>query len=789
MEYVTNTDREEAVVDASSPTGYAGGKRWLIVPEHNNRGYQWIAETQQMLAQNEWRIRHVDYENAPVGREVHSASLYRWWLGLIASCDHIFSGRPPGLSVERAALVADPLLHLLLLAGTTIFVARRFGSFPATLMALGLATIYPFAGGFLPGVPDDNSLARICALWSVLPLLACSGCANSPAKNGKTATPAAEIECAHRSAKRLFFFAGVSGGIGLWVSAASQMPVIGGIALGGVWAAWIASRAKKSNPTDLETLPWRMWALGGAVTSLAAYLVEYFPAHMDFRLQVNHPLYGIAWLGIGELLERFSSWSRHGKIPSKNRAATVLMVTIAFVALAALPVTMALTGNQLLLAGDLSSSRLTNLADGAIAKNLAAWIARDGLTGAVAAACLPLLAVGLALWLLVRRQTETGMRIAVAVALGPVMVSLTFACFQLRWFNLAEGLLLALLVPVTAINFQRSRWLWSGFAGVVFVSGLIQLLPSARMGGTSEFTRIEVEALLERGLAHWIADHASAGAIILAPPDRTTSWCFHGGLRGLGTANWENRDGLTATVRIITATTADQALGLIQQHGVTHLILPSWDSDLDAFVRWTLPNPEDAFLSALHHWALPPWLRPMPYTLPTVAGFEDQSVIILEVTNESNRALAFSRLAEYFIETKQLGPLAATAEALRRYPTDLGALIALAEVEKARSDTLAFSKVFSALLSSLSSGFDRMLVWDRRVSLAVVLAQGNREDLSKEQLRVCMKTINEARIRSLTTLALFRLMTLSKAYEINLPDPKLRELALKLLPAELRNRF
>src|SRR5688500_7493843 len=123
VDAVTMTDAEDAVVDAASATGYAGGKRWLIVPEHNNRSYQWIAETQQMLMQRQWRVRHIDTENAPLGRDVYSASPYRWWLGLIAWVDHTFSGRPLGLSVERAALWTDPLLHVLLLVFTTIFVA------------------------------------------------------------------------------------------------------------------------------------------------------------------------------------------------------------------------------------------------------------------------------------------------------------------------------------------------------------------------------------------------------------------------------------------------------------------------------------------------------------------------------------------------------------------------------------------------------------------------------------------------------------------------------------------
>ena len=45
------------------------------------------------------------------------------------------------------------------------------------------------------------------------------------------------------------------------------------------------------------------WALAGAGTSLAASLVEYWPHHLgDLHLETVHPLYGLAWLGLGELL-------------------------------------------------------------------------------------------------------------------------------------------------------------------------------------------------------------------------------------------------------------------------------------------------------------------------------------------------------------------------------------------------------------------------------------------------------------------------------------------------------
>jgi len=371
-----------------------------------------------------------------------------------------------------------------------------------------------------------------------------------------------------------------------------------------------------------------------------------------------------------------------------------------------------------------------------------------------------------------------------------VIVALVLACLQLRWWSLGDALLLALFVAAAAAVPARNPWIWSAFAALVFLPGLPLLRPPAAAGDNVEFTRLEAEALIERSVAHWIADHAGpGGAVVLLPPDRTTSWCFHGGLRGLGTANWENRDGLAATVRIVTATTADEAQALIGQRGITHLVLPSWDTDLDTFARWSLRNPEDGFIMALHHWALPPWLRPVPYRLPAVAGFEGQSVVILEVTGENNRAAALGRLAEYFLETQQPDQAAAVGQALQRYPSDLGALVARAQIEKSRGDAPALAKVFDTLASSLAGGFDRTLPWDRRVSLAVVLAQGQREDLAREQVRRCLEKIDEARIHSLTTGSLFRLQVLAKAYGLEISDPGLRALAGKLLPAELRARL
>jgi hypothetical protein len=241
----------------------------------------------------------------------------------------------------------------------------------------------------------------------------------------------------------------------------------------------------------------------------------------------------------------------------------------------------------------------------------------------------------------------------------------------------------------------------------------------------------------------------------------------------------------------VNSTRPDETLALVNQRGITHIVIPSWDTDLDDFARMGLKQPMDSFIFALHQTdgGIFNWLRALPYNLPAVQGFKEQSVLVLEVTDETDPATLRSRLVEYLVEMHQLDAAAYSSKALSRYPADLGALVALAEVQKAREDDDAFGKAFNAVLSNLSSGTDRSLAWDRRVSLAVVLALGKRSDLSREQVRRCMADINEARIRSLTTGSLYHLLVMAKAYGFELSDAKLQGVAMKLLPSELRERL
>jgi hypothetical protein len=807
VEYVSGTEgwsAAGAAAAAASPAGDSGGPHQLVVPEHDNESYEWLDQTRQMFAQRELRVRHIAYENAPFGREEHAASPYRWWLGLIAWVDHALSGNPLDLTVERAALFADPLLHMLLLVATAAFVAWQFGFFPAAIFSLCLVALFPFAAEFIPGAPDDHGLAQACAIWSVLPLLAGLRAAHSAAPD------------AGRRGRRWFFLAGIAGGIGLWVSVSHEVPLLLGIALGALMAAGVA----RDDPTGAQAgAPWRTWALGGAASSLGAFLIEYFPANMGtLELRAIHPLYGLAWLGGGEVLAQAEAWIRRKipvgpppnpggvlkadsieaawmerRKPERSRRDNVAGA-LAVLALATVPVVMWRTRDLGFMGLDLPALRLARLPDSPVATDLPAWILRDGLSSRLWATLLPLLLVGPSLWLLARRGVDPGARAAIIVALGPVMVALGFAFRELTWWNGVAGVLLVLLTAAAAsmpgsADYRAGRWALAGFAVLVLLPGAIQIRPRPDAGARIVLSETEEVGRIERDLARWLAIHTGPAAVVLAPFNETVTLYYYGGLRGLATYGWENREGMAAAIRIYSASTPEEAREMIERREISLIVLPSWDTYLDTYAHVGPGQLEDTFVGRLRRWELPPWLRPVPYPLLKFAGFEGQSVAIFEVVPDQDDATAEGRLAEYFAEMEQT-ELAASAEAaLRRFPSDLGALVARAQVEFTRADTDGFAQTVDLVLHRVSGGADRALPWDRRVSLAVVLAQAQQVDLARMEVIRCLEEVDEAKLRGLTTGSLYRLQVLSNAFGLGIADAHLRAVAFDLLPPEYRKRF
>jgi hypothetical protein len=759
--------RLKRVQYVSSRAGWSqdAGAVWqpsLVVPGNLAPSFEWLDQTRLMLDTGALRIRRIDYENAPFGRDVRSASPYRWWLGLVASALHGATGKPRGAALESAALIADPLLAGLGILALAVFVARRWGPAASAATSVSSALLYPLGVAALPGAPDDALLRAFAAAASLLLLLA-------------GASPGAR-------ARHWCAAAGVMAGFALWLDVSTGLLLAAGTGAGAVAWSW-AQRGRRS-----AGLPVMPWAAAASVTVLAAYLVEYFPADLgSWDLHAVHPLYGIALLGWGVWVSWACGWASGGSARPGPRGA--LLLAAATLAVAALPVTARLIHTEVSLSANVAALRLTRLATGTAAQNLLALLTRDGLSAALVSTLLgvALLAVPA---VLVARRRVSGLA---ALALGPALAFAVMGCVQLSAWTLADA---AVVVAVAATTFELSgaprlgRTAWWVLIAVCLAPGAILCLPRAETESTSALLDSEVVGLVDRDLARWLAARSGEGSdIVLAPPTTATALYYYGSLRGLATLDPENREGIQAAVRMVSATTFDEASNLFTRRGVTWVVLPSWDPQLDTFARLGLGNADASFVGALHHWSLPDWLRPVPYPIPSIEGFEGQMVAVFKTTDDQDEALRMSRMASYMIESERLDYAAAAAGVLKKFQTDLSALVARAEVAVARKDREELNPLIEQIVRRLSSPAEKSLPWDRRVVLAVVLAQAQKIDLARAQLKKVLEQSDYNKLRDISTGTLYHLEVLRHILSMEYPDPSLGDRALGLLPPEAAERL
>lgn len=770
VEHVTNLGAEEAVKDPRSPTGWAAGRRWLIASEHNNTSYEWILQTQQMLTSGEWWLRRVGYDNAPGDRPVDTASPYRWWLALVAQANHALTGNPLPLAVERAALYADPILLALVLVVGTGMVAFTLGAWPAAVFAVGVAMLFPFGASFAPGAPDSLGLSLALGLLALF-ATAMGGWLRDPAQG----------PCV-----RCMVVAGVMGGLGLWANAFFQLSWLLAMTL----AALAAVLVRQDHAGTRPGFAWRVWGIAGAATSLAAWAIEAAPDTSGLKPAANHPFMALAWLGAAEWIAQLAEW-RNGM--RTRSVAGWIRLGLAVAALVALPWFLHRAEIPWIQGRDVFGTRLSSVPLAAAATDFGAWWKQEGDRRQLAATLLPFLWLVVPLWLASRRATPATMRAGLVFLLVTLGVLIPIAWTQLRWWSAVDAVwLLTVVVALGALARTGQRIVFSTAVAsllLALVPGAFAHWPVSKANYENALTPFEAEGVVERNLAHWLAAHSATPPLVLAPPFRTTSLAFHGNLRGVGSLNVANKDAMNAAARIASATSPDEALALVTQRGVTHLIVPSWDDYLYEYARIFTARPENSFIYALRNWAIPPWLRPVAFQLPGVGGFENQNVLIFEVVEEQDAATSLSRMTEYFIEMGQGQLVQSAARGLASYPGNLPALVALAQSQQVQGDGEGFRRTLAALKSTYDTSEEHDLAWDRRVSLMILFLQAQQRDAATREMEICLNLVDEAKLKSLSVGTLFRFQIALKALGRELPTPALRELAPALLPESLRARL
>lgn len=786
--------------DANSPTGYELNQRPLFLGVGGYDGYHFVLQTQQRIDEGAWRLRHVNYDNVPLTRELHWATLLSWLLEATAWCYSVVTGHSLTASCERVAPYAHTLFFVVILLTLVPLTARRFGSGAASTLALGLLflrTIYEF---HLVGNFDHHGLIATFSMLSLFFLLA-GGAGWVRAESAPTSgSDLAAWLPKEAGAKRWFAASAISGGAALWVSCATQIPIFVGLGVGMLLGA--IGSATADGPWRYEPRLWRWWARVGAVTSVFFYLLEYFPHEMGLRLEVNHPLYALAWLGGGEVMYQSARWMQQGR-----NVALVPMLSafvLALAAMAAAPMVTRLYPESFLVQ-DRFIQLMTRyyVMEG---RSLWSFVSEsDALSNWIMLNCLPLVGL-LEVWLLSRASIARPHRSLLYLALMPCLVMSAMTLYQVRWIG--NGLSLWL------VNFGVLLWvlhqaglatpgrkaLLGIFVFLVILPGfhltLHEILLYARQRLTNTYepylAPFDVDHLVIRETAFRLRRRiGTEEAVVLAGPTDTTTLVFHGNLPGIGTLYWENLAGLKLSGAIYGAPSFDKALELIQSRHITHLVFFSFGQETTAFTRLDRglkpddPLPDDAFALNLVKEApqYPPWLRPIFVPVPRHKLFADHKVLAFEVVPGQSAREAALRWAQF----RQRVGRNEDAEKrfddlLAKHPDDLAILVEKALVTFERTKTPAFQATMERLVKNLAQADS--LALDDRVNLMRVLKRADRHDEARRQLVACLRMADELTMRRLEETALVDLLELAKKLDAEQVRPEIISLGRRLLGME-----
>lgn len=816
--------------DRDSPSGYAWGQHRVILPAID--AYHWILQTEQMLAGGGWRIRHASYDDAPAGREVHWAGDMRWWAATWASIERgMHPELTPAQALERVTPWANTALLAVLLVACTPLLAIGLGPVPAALFALGSVAVFPFFEYFVVGYFDHHGVATMAALLCVL-FLVVGGAGwvrTAPIGAGERAWPPVESV-----ARRWHLASAVSGAVSLWVNAATVVPVLGGIGLAVLLAQWClpAAPATKSQHARAPGL-WRLWGLVGGGLGIGFYLLEYFPAHLGARLEINHPLYGLAWAAGGDLLARSAG--------SDRRPAARAWIGLDLLGVLLVPLLVAVAGarvfrladpflltlhrrfiaeflplrGQLLrmgtaaVAGRLSPLPLSGLALPAVlwpteaagarrvlwrsALALAAICALAfGYVGSVAlldgrAAIAAVLALLLGGALVVGSASPGARPLAPPVRAGLVLVLVPAALLcalslsQVRWVGVDAALWLGVLVAAAALLAGDRAYTWSlsrkavagGLLALAFVVGPALYLPLP-------LDQSDPPQEIARDASWWLRRRIGGdSAIVLTSPNATTWMAYYGGFRGIGSLYWENADGLRAATEMVEAPTADSLRGLLAVRGVTHVVLYPWESGFEQ-LRVSMRGPQ----AASAHTALadlpyamtiggepdlPAWLMPLPYPGPEDGGYGHPSALLFEVVPDQPRELALVRLAQYY---QAIGAPDRTEAALRaslRLRPTVAGLALYAQLAAAQNDQQGFEAAMGRLKQELAA--PARLEPADRLNAAIALAVGRDGASAARELERVLAEADERALRRMTPDALAILVQLARQLGLDRAHP------------------
>lgn len=576
--------------------------------------YAWLAHTRDLMNSDNWRLRHTFMDNAPYGRDMHWSHLLIWTLRGMAATLMAATEWPTARAVELAGVWVMPLFQFLFLGIAFLAIFRKMGWLPAAGFVFACLTYESVAIAFYPLKPDHHAF-QLFFLWASFACLQFGGMGWIPAASRSAGASRAFWlslpAVPERSAARRWFIAsGVFGGLALWVGATVWLVGLAILALAMLPALPLFHSPPKGETYD--PLLWRTWAAAGCLVGLVCYLLEYAPRHFAMRLEVNHPLYWISWIGVAGGLEQLARLRR----PLSPNLALAARLLIPGLLVLALPLAILLGPEAW---HHMHDPFLQRLHARYIIEFLPSLLIREGNWGSflatfrLYAAALPW--AGILLFL--RRNQAPQSRRLLSTAFLFASLFFVASMLQQRWgFSLGIALIwlttllfAELIAPGGNTSTPRSRLFGGLWLALILLDGLYS--SRARL-------RQENDIAANRALPEsWIANNLKKrNALQWGLAAGTNHWRFAGmapevpllyyysGIPSVASYYWENTAGWRAEASMLADVSPDAelALAIARDRGLTHLVSVVHSSypELYYFVATGIHDPRFAALHTLN---------------------------------------------------------------------------------------------------------------------------------------------------------------------------------------------
>ena len=601
-------------------------------------GYAWNYHAEHLGEDGGWRLRHTDFDNAPEGRGVHWNSAFAWYLRGLGEIYREKTGETLRNSIFRMSIWANSCVLVVMLGMFGVMAAKRFGPLCGVVIVLGMITVETFYEGFMPAYPDHHGLIAAAILGILLGIVLAGAGWIQPADGMDFALPTSQ-----RQARNGMLFSAICGAAGMWISALSMAVILCAVGVSAIVVLFFRGRSLRADGCEFHGSLWKRWAMWGAGCSLLFYLLEYAPFNMGMRLEVNHPLYSLAWLGGGWTIAAVGDW----RVGAKTNPFPWKQLLLPLMAVSALPAVSVFGGVAVYIPCDAFLARLwphiTELLP------LAVRMAR-GLSWQNAFGYFPVFILAAAA-LQFSRRVGGGAKFLMLFLVCPILLITCLEFYQVRWGMLvgpAYIVLAGIVVPL-AWRFVPRNMRWGAFPSL-FALGFLFVEPAfirSPLAPSSQFSSREshpfdfgqFNGLLHRQMAQAIRDSdGGRPVVLLSSPNSSCMLAALGGFRTVGTLYWENVDGLKAAAAGLNAQGDDAAFAFMRKHGVTHISLMTWENFNKPFFRILYPTPPSGVSfaksfggRALSGEHIPLWAKRIPLRTSVFANALKQDVVLLRV--------------------------------------------------------------------------------------------------------------------------------------------------------------